>query len=128
MKLFILSLFVIMAVTVHVQAMPTNDATDAIHQTPEKVQHQLPHKEEMGEKFRKKRCSWFSDPTTTTAGYSDPNFGHPPKAWDPVEPFEKENKYFGTTRSPIRKRDPQHKQFDYGVNDNKFIFDIWKKK
>jgi hypothetical protein len=32
----------------------------------------------------------------------------PPKAWDPVEPFAKTNKYFGTTPSPdsrsIKKR------------------------
>jgi hypothetical protein len=59
---------------------------------------------------RKKRCSWFSDPTTTTAGYSDPNFGHPPKAWDPVEPFSN-NKYFGTTRSPMRKKRSNIKKY-----------------
>jgi len=47
MKLSIVSLFVIiMAVTIYVQAMPTYDAPDAIPQTtPEKAQHQLPHKE-----------------------------------------------------------------------------------
>jgi hypothetical protein len=58
----------------------------------------------MGESSRKKRCGWHSDPTTTTAGYRDLDFGNPPKAWDPVEPFAKNNKYLGTTRSPIIKR------------------------
>uniref|UniRef100_A0A2S2NS28 Uncharacterized protein n=1 Tax=Schizaphis graminum TaxID=13262 RepID=A0A2S2NS28_SCHGA len=56
---------------------------------------------------RKKRCFGNSE-TTTTAPIRDPNFGNPPKAWDPVEPFVKTNKYFGTTPSPdarsIKKR------------------------
>ncbi|XP_026821651.1 uncharacterized protein LOC113560071 [Rhopalosiphum maidis] len=96
-------LFVILGVAIYIQAMPTHDAPDTIPQTkPVEAQHQFPNLEVMGE--RKKRCNWNSDPTTTTAGYSDPDFGHPPKAWDPVEPFAKNNKYFGTTRSPIRRR------------------------
>ncbi|XP_026821709.1 uncharacterized protein LOC113560144 [Rhopalosiphum maidis] len=95
-------LFVILGVAIYIQAMPTHDAPDTIPQTkPVEAQHQFPNLEVMGE--RKKRCNWNSDPTTT-AGYSDPDFGHPPKAWDPVEPFAKNNKYFGTTRSPIRRR------------------------
>lgn len=56
---------------------------------------------------RKKRC-FGNSATTTAAPYRDLDFENPPKVGDPVEPFDKTNKYFGTTPSPdnrsIKKR------------------------
>ncbi|XP_025196850.1 uncharacterized protein LOC112595758 isoform X2 [Melanaphis sacchari] len=51
-------------------------------------------------KPRKKRCFGSSAKTSTTARYRDPEFENPPKKGDPMEPFDKTNKYFGTTQNP----------------------------
>jgi len=50
-------------------------------------------------KNRQKRC-WGTKTITTTERYRDMQFENPPKKGDPMEPFSKTNKYFGTTQSP----------------------------
>jgi len=46
-------------------------------------------------KKRHKRCLWKE--TTTTERYGDFWFENPAHKWDLMEPFDKTNKYFGTT-------------------------------
>ncbi|XP_026821504.1 uncharacterized protein LOC113559921 [Rhopalosiphum maidis] len=105
MMAFIETLLLLLSVTFPIQAI--SYAPDVLPLT--KTEAKFPDQQDLqlDGSLRKKRCFGNSE-TTTVAPYSDPDFGHPPKPWDPVEPFVKTNKYFGTTPSPdgrsIQKR------------------------
>ncbi|XP_060845647.1 uncharacterized protein LOC132925257 [Rhopalosiphum padi] len=112
MMAFMETLLLLLAVTFPIQAI--SYAPDVLPLT--KSEAKFPDQQDLhlDGSSRKKRCFGNSE-TTTAAPYVDPEFGHPPKAWDPVEPFAKTNTYFGTTPSP------DSRSIEKRMSTNKFL-------